>query len=204
MKLKRYGCPAAAAAAVAASLIGVAACGSESEPEPATGTGGGAFSWDGLVIGGAEVSGASSVAELAHESDFVALGRFVGECDGSAVGSTSEGDAFTYECLLFEPSEVLEGQDPGLVSVPVEFLGEADGSSLPSEEVVAFLLDKGGDEAGTYRTVNSAGLITSTSRHEIDQPLRLDGPAISELALADHDPEAGWTGLVAAVKSELD
>lgn len=118
------------------------------------------------------------------------------------MGSETAGDAFTYDCLVFEVSEVLSGEAPA-DSVPVEFVGDVNPEAFPSEESIAFLLDKGGEEAGAFRTVNSHGLFTSTAHAAVDQPLRPDGVDPAQLATDGYDADGDWPSFVADLREQL-
>lgn len=158
--------------------------------------------WGGLRNAGSEAEHFDTLRDMRSQADVVVRGSF----SSVAMGRTIVGDATTpqaaYELLTAQlaVTEVLAGSAP-TASLPVEFVlfeqGEpiADTAarlieSYPQGELVIFLRDKGGIEAGRYRMVNSLGLWTETSRAELDTPLADLGPAVelpyqSELAGVD-------------------
>lgn len=170
------------------------------ENSPETEPAGGSI-WEGATVEGAEVFTEHSPKEMAAEADFVARGHFTGACNSRTVGKGDLGDSVTYSCLTFTVEEFLAGEGPK--SVPVEFLAELSEGSVPEPEAVVFLLDKGGAEAGRYRTVNSYGLFTRTTRADVDQPLRAEVADRPQLA-ADGLETDSWADFVASLRSTLE
>lgn len=161
------------------------------------------YSWAWAPITGAtEVISADSIAALTRESDVVALGRFTERCEPRRMGGPG-GDGQTYGCLVFEADSALAG-DASVVAepLPVEFLGDPPHEGLPSSHSIAFLLDKGGEEAGRFRIVNSFGLYSSTPRAVVDQPMREHAPTVEQLSA--HGLRSGaWEQFVTSVQDEI-
>lgn len=182
-----------------ATCILLAGCVSSEEESVA-----GSYPWDWALLAGAtEVFTDDTVDGMAAHSDLVAVGSFTKDCEPRTMGEGPGGDNYTYGCLSFEPTRVLQGADSAIgESFPVEFLGTPDSESLPTGEVLVFLLDKDGDEAGRYRPVNSFGLWTSTTRAAVDQPMQESVPDSSALSDQNISSET-WDSFVESIATYL-
>lgn len=185
---------AAAALAVTISLV-VTACGGNGASTAADTD----SAYAALRVQGLEVESYGSLREMARGADFVVIGKFTSFDISRTIQGDVAQDVVVYgKATLVVTRKVVN--EPVATELPVEFLlpygpEEAElkaaefAADLPKEDVLVFLRDKGGAEAGLYRLVNSQGLWTSTARATVDAPLAEDapgsGPYKSELAGID-------------------
>jgi len=107
-----------------------------------------------------------------------------------------------------EVSEVIRGSWIAPTTIEVEFVSSApDEATLEADlaalnagigggDTILFLRDKGGDEAGLLRLVNSYGLVTTTSEMPVDVPLGEVPVAEEANGLTEvQDPRSQWATL---------
>lgn len=148
--------------------------------------------WDLLAIGGNEVERYDDLRTMTTNADVVLVGTVEAVTSGRTFGNEANGWAF-YATLEVRPDEVLHGTpvvEDGAVRVEV-FLGDENdysdlAESLPGEEAVFFLRDKGleaaalglpksdqQEQSGLYRWVSSQGLLVN-ARGKVNIPLYSD------------------------------
>lgn len=178
--------PVASVSVLAMALTLLAACAPDADTAAPTDS---ESFWGPLRIDAREAEVYSTLKDLKTAADSVVVGT-LGEF---SVGRRIQGDA-AEDVVTFVTSEVaiertLAGRDLGS-SVPLEFLGPAQptdaeamvsqlNAALPSGEVLMFLRDKGGEEAGLFRVVNWSGLWAETERASVDTPMTFEPPSDS-------------------------
>ncbi len=167
--------------------------------------------WAQLRISGLEAERFDTLADLVASADAVVVGEFA----SFGLSRTLEGDAaedvVVYAKADLWISETIAGRSFG-ESVPLEFLlpvgpAEADGAidalraALPGGRLVVFLRDKGGEEAGLFRVVNSTGLWAETARAAVDAPLAEEPPSKSGIYESELAGVASIEDLIEVVES---
>ena len=159
--------------------------------------------WAGLRITGDEAEHYTTFEEMRDAADAVVVGVFTGFSPGRQLQGDTEEDRIWYIDGTVAVSEAIRGPWAAPTTIEVECLsGAPDEESLDADvaalesavgtgEAVLFLREKGGDEAGLLRLVNSDGLVTATVERPVDVPLGdvVVGP--TELS----DPTARWPTL---------
>lgn len=178
----------AVAARLTVLLIAVSGC--TAAPTPTGSIPPIASFWDAVRITGDEVEGYKSIAEMGEAADAVVVGRFTSLGLSREVHGDAPEDVVLYAAAQLEIGHVFAGRI-GERSIPFEFLlggqpaaaeMQALEDALPRGDLIVFLRDKGGREAGLYRAVNSVGLWASSDRATLDTPLAEAPPAESVFA----------------------
>lgn len=146
--------------------------------------------WQTLTVKADEVEGFESLQSMAAESDCVLRAHIVGSGISRQIQGDAEEDVVTFFGAKLDVSDVIRGEncsDVGFVEflLPVsaeraEETAQTLSQQLPQEELILALRNKGGDESGLYRLVNSRGLWIQ-SGEGVHTPLATDehesGPA---------------------------
>lgn len=121
--------------------------------------------WSGLHIHGAEVEDYRSLKEMAEASNIVVLGQLTNFRLSRILETDAPENIVSYAAADVAVSSLVRGKPSGVLTV--EFLLTASepesavkdlANSLPQTPALMFLRDKGGEESGLYRLVNSSGL----------------------------------------------
>lgn len=127
-----------------------------------------ATGWEGVAIDALELEHYDSLPAMAAGSDAVAVGRIVDVVEGRSVGGA--GRPLHYAAVTVDVEELVSGSLPSsharrlTLEVPlfggIEML-DALRSSLPRDESLFFLRNKGGAERSFYRLVVMDGVIVN-------------------------------------------
>lgn len=183
------------------------------DPDPKAATSTGSF-WQSLQVTGFEVEQYASLEEMAAAADAVVKGKFVDiKLSRTIRTPTGDEDAVNMALAVLRVTQTIRGSTQ-VGDVPLEFVLPSSSSpldeqiaalrgSMPRNELVVFLRDKGGKEAGLYRTVNSLGLWSETNG-KVSAPLSADGAheSLAARAVADETATVGSVDGLASLIAE--